>query len=361
MTATRWLLASLVLVGVSALSADGPGDNDPAKVRPVPPPGVEIPAAARQELQAGVNTSARRSTTSARRSTEAGPARTAARRADLSQRRPLRPDLQRVLRSQTGRHGRKRSSKQGHGTGRGAARRQGALDHGRPASSCAATSPRSTAPCSPTAWSCRRRISADAADKHRLDLWCHGRGEKLTELNFLNDWQKSNAEFMPADAFVLHLYGRYCCANKFAGEIDAFEAMDSVKKHYPIDENRVVVRGFSMGGAACWQFAVHYPSMWCAAAARGRLQRDGRLPQGLPERGRQADVVRAKALAHVRLPPTTPATSSTAPPSPTAARRHAEAGRRHDGGRHEAGRADARPPHRPEHQARLRAGRPGRN
>src|SRR5262249_1382527 len=23
---------------------------------------------------------------------------------------------------------------------------------------------------------------------------------------------------------------------------------------------------FSMGGAACWQFAVHYPGMWCAAA-----------------------------------------------------------------------------------------------
>ena len=39
-----------------------------------------------------------------------------------------------------------------------------------------------------------------------------------------------------------------------------------VKKHYPIDENRVVIRGFSMGGAACWHFAVHYPSVWAAAA-----------------------------------------------------------------------------------------------
>src|SRR5437667_3202885 len=26
------------------------------------------------------------------------------------------------------------------------------------------------------------------------------------------------------------------------------------------------MRGFSMGGAACWQFATHYPSMWAAAA-----------------------------------------------------------------------------------------------
>jgi hypothetical protein len=26
------------------------------------------------------------------------------------------------------------------------------------------------------------------------------------------------------------------------------------------------MRGFSMGGAACWQFAVHYPDVWCASA-----------------------------------------------------------------------------------------------
>ena len=58
---------------------------------------------------------------------------------------------------------------------------------------------------------------------------------------------------------MLHPYGRYCNANKFAGEIDLFEALDDIKKHYPIDDNRLVMRGFSMGGAACWQFAVHYP------------------------------------------------------------------------------------------------------
>jgi hypothetical protein len=65
---------------------------------------------------------------------------------------------------------------------------------------------------------------------------------------------------------VLHPYGRYCNANKFAGEIDTLEALEHVKKHYPIDEDRIVARGFSMGGAACWQFAVHHPGLWCAAA-----------------------------------------------------------------------------------------------
>src|SRR5581483_6697979 len=102
--------------------------------------------------------------------------------------------------------------------------------------------------------------------RYRLDFWCHGRGEKLTELSFLEGRLRSPGEFTPPNAFVLHLYGRYCCANKFAGEVDLFEAYDSVRRHYPIDENRLVIRGFSMGGAACWQFAVHYPGTWAAAA-----------------------------------------------------------------------------------------------
>lgn len=102
--------------------------------------------------------------------------------------------------------------------------------------------------------------------KHRLDVWCHGRGETLSELNFLNDRMKNRGQFTPKDAFVLHPYGRYCNANKFAGEIDCFEALEHIKKYYRIDNDRIVMRGFSMGGAACWQFAVHYPDVWCAAA-----------------------------------------------------------------------------------------------
>jgi len=105
-----------------------------------------------------------------------------------------------------------------------------------------------------------------SASPYRLDCWFHGRGEKLTELSFLRERQSRPGEFTPPNTFVLHLYGRYCNANKFAGEIDLLEALEDVQRDYPIDENRIVVRGFSMGGAACWQFAVHYPGRWAAAA-----------------------------------------------------------------------------------------------
>lgn len=102
--------------------------------------------------------------------------------------------------------------------------------------------------------------------KYRLDVWLHGRGEKLTELAFLDQRSRQPGEFTPQDAFVLHPYGRYCNAFKFAGEVDVFEALEHCKKHYRIDEKRLVVRGFSMGGAGCWHLAVHHPDKWCAAA-----------------------------------------------------------------------------------------------
>ena len=101
--------------------------------------------------------------------------------------------------------------------------------------------------------------------KQRLDVWFHGRGETLSEGNFLRQRMRSAGVFAPQDAIVLHPYGRYSNAFKFAGEVDVLEAIESVRQRYSIDDDRTSVRGFSMGGAACWQFAVHYSDRWFAA------------------------------------------------------------------------------------------------
>jgi pimeloyl-ACP methyl ester carboxylesterase len=102
--------------------------------------------------------------------------------------------------------------------------------------------------------------------KHRLDFWWHGRGEQLSEVNFMAGTQSAGGIIPVPGQFILYPYGRYCNANKFAGEIDSFEALDHARKFYRIDDSRLVARGFSMGGAACWQYAVHYPTFWCANA-----------------------------------------------------------------------------------------------
>lgn len=106
----------------------------------------------------------------------------------------------------------------------------------------------------------------DAVDTRRLDFWFHGRGETLSEVAFLQQRAKGQrGKIAAADTIVLHPYGRYSNANKFAGEVDLFEALAHAKGDYRLDDERTLVRGFSMGGAATWQFAVHFPGQWAAA------------------------------------------------------------------------------------------------
>ncbi len=100
-----------------------------------------------------------------------------------------------------------------------------------------------------------------------LYLWFHGRGDTLSEVAFISGRLKGKPEFAPTNAFELHLYGRYCNASKFAGEVDAFEALADVERQYPIDTNRLALLGFSMGGATAWHMAAHHPGEWAVASA----------------------------------------------------------------------------------------------
>jgi hypothetical protein len=84
-------------------------------------------------------------------------------------------------------------------------------------------------------------------------------------VNFLTQGQRNPGQFTPPHTLVLHVYNRFCNPARFAGETDAFEAFEHVQRFYPVDENRVLVRGFSMGGASCWGFATHHAWRWAAA------------------------------------------------------------------------------------------------
>ena len=106
----------------------------------------------------------------------------------------------------------------------------------------------------------------ESQESGRLDIWYHGRNNHLSELRFLHDRETKPGRFHSKGTIVLHPFGRYCNANKFAGEVDTFEAIEAVSDHYPIDPDRISVRGFSMGGAATWHMAVHHAGRWAAAA-----------------------------------------------------------------------------------------------
>jgi dienelactone hydrolase len=111
----------------------------------------------------------------------------------------------------------------------------------------------------------------DAAAKreYRLDLFMHGRDDSTLEQQFM---AKSTTGYTSKplgagpDRFMLQPYSRYTNASRFAGETDGLEAIESVAKAYPIDRNRIVMAGFSMGGAAAWSFIVHFADRWVAGA-----------------------------------------------------------------------------------------------
>ena len=97
-----------------------------------------------------------------------------------------------------------------------------------------------------------------------LYVWLHGRGDKNTDLHFIVERMTKVGQIAPPGAIVLHPFGRHCVGFKFAGEIDVLEAMDDVQQHYKIDPRRIVLMGFSMGGAGAWHIGAHYADRFCA-------------------------------------------------------------------------------------------------
>jgi len=100
----------------------------------------------------------------------------------------------------------------------------------------------------------------------RLMVWLLGRGEKRTELAFIGERESGPPQLTPCDTVTLIPYGRFCNATKFAGETDVFEALAAVRTEQPIDPDRILVAGFSMGGASTWHLATHHAGLWAAAA-----------------------------------------------------------------------------------------------
>jgi dienelactone hydrolase len=110
--------------------------------------------------------------------------------------------------------------------------------------------------------------SFDAAspDRRPLHVVLHGRGDSLNEVSFIrqHDGKPAPAE---ADWIQLDVFGRGNNAYRWAGETDVFEALADVLRRYRIDERRITLWGFSMGGAGAWHLGLHHPSRWSSVGA----------------------------------------------------------------------------------------------
>ena len=256
------LAFSLMLTGAFAVLADGPADNLETNVRRVPPIGITVPDKDRKELEQGLDALAKEIENTRK---------AVAKKSDLL---ALLPDVQiyhKAVRyaltyqeiQKTNEIGLARQLLQ-QGTDRAKQ-----LRAGKPfwigATGLVVRAFESRIDGSVQPYGLVVPEAATTGLPLRLDIWFHGRGEVLSEMNFINDRQRNPGQFTPPNTIVLHVYNRYCNPARFAGETDVFEALAHVKKYYAVDENRIVVRGFSMGGASTWNFTVHHPSLWAAA------------------------------------------------------------------------------------------------
>lgn len=110
-------------------------------------------------------------------------------------------------------------------------------------------------------------------------------------------------------------FGRGNNSFRWSGETDVLEVIASVSKRYNIDPNRIILAGFSMGGAGSWQIGLHNSDMFCgleidagvignrlnlvdAAAAPAGARNSPPRPAGEPEGVRLTSAQRAANVTY---------------------------------------------------------------
>jgi predicted esterase len=116
-----------------------------------------------------------------------------------------------------------------------------------------------------------------------LTVWLHGRGDKATDMHFIAERLHKPGQFQPGVGIILHPFGRQCLGYQLAGETDVIEAIEAVKRMYHIDAKRILLAGFSMGGAGAWHLGAHYADHWCGLHAGAGFVEVKRFMKMTPE------------------------------------------------------------------------------
>ncbi|MGE3803969.1 MAG: hypothetical protein AB7K24_04760, partial [Gemmataceae bacterium] len=201
----RWLLVVAILAAAIPVWGDGPGDNIVDKVRKIPPPGIAVPDQDRAELQQGLDELHK---------DIAGLEQALKGKAALLE---LIPDVavyHKAVRYalQYDEFFSPNEIKAARGLLAQGKERAALLRQGK--------TPWTTATglvvrgyvskidgsVQPYGLVVPASYAANTPHAFRLDCWFHGRGEKLSEVSFIDGRQKQVGQFAPRNAFVLHPY-----------------------------------------------------------------------------------------------------------------------------------------------------------
>ena len=111
----------------------------------------------------------------------------------------------------------------------------------------------------------------DGSKPMPLVVVLHDRDDRLNELNFLAAHETGSVAPSGQDSIQLEVFGRGNNGYRWAGETDIFEALDSVRARYRIDDRKITLRGIGMGGTAALELAMHYPDLWASVEAKPKV------------------------------------------------------------------------------------------
>lgn len=129
----------------------------------------------------------------------------------------------------------------------------------------------------------------DPRRKWRVDVVLHGRAPTMTEVAFIQRGDRP----APADQswVQIDIYGRGNNAYRWAGEADVNEAVDNfvsvermLGRAQLLDPARMVLRGYSMGGAGTWHLGLHRPDRWCVIGPGAGFTTTHGYVNGLPDK-----------------------------------------------------------------------------
>jgi len=122
-----------------------------------------------------------------------------------------------------------------------------------------------------------------------LYIYLHGRGDTDLGLGWVGGAtdRPANGEVAPrpgAPQYIqCQIFGRANVSFRWSAETDLLDTLAAVKKQYNIDPDRIVMAGFSMGGAGSWQLGLKMPDQFCglevdAGVIGNRHNLDGLTP-----------------------------------------------------------------------------------
>jgi hypothetical protein len=106
----------------------------------------------------------------------------------------------------------------------------------------------------------------DGAKKWPMQMWVHDLRDAPTELAFIQHCLRLGTKDLPPDTIVCHCFARGLATGRLAADRDWWQLYMDVEHDYSVDSQKCGLRGFGTGGMVCLQLAVHYPNAWAAIA-----------------------------------------------------------------------------------------------